>query len=232
MLIIKYKRLKSFLRKAEENGFTLICMLKTEMRQHSMKSSIIAMVTKAGRWTLCCSPATSLWGHSTDPAAPVGIRALFSFFASHKQVLYLSERPQQFKGLWLPVYTLKTIEGHTSALSHTNFAWWLLAIMNISAFFYTCYKTLWIFHIARRDREISRWNTLRLLVRDLTEHTRMAPDMLLIGRELGSLHRSLSEPLVAGYLQWKHFLLGFASAFDPPLAIGAIKYVREGKKAF
>lgn len=94
MLIIKYKRLKSFLRTAEENGFTLICMLKTEMRQHSMKSSIIATVTKAGRWTACCSPATSLWGHSTDPAAPVRIRALFSFFASHKQVLYLSERPQ------------------------------------------------------------------------------------------------------------------------------------------
>lgn len=94
MLIIKYRRLKSFLRKAEENGFTLICMLKTEMRQHSMKNSIITMVTKAGRRAVCFSPATSLWGHSTDPTAPAGIRALFSFLASHKQVLYLSEKPQ------------------------------------------------------------------------------------------------------------------------------------------
>lgn len=37
MLIIKYERLKSFLRKAEENGFTWICVLKTQMSQHYMK---------------------------------------------------------------------------------------------------------------------------------------------------------------------------------------------------
>jgi len=45
-LIIKFKRLKSFLREAEENGFTLICMLKTQMSQHCMKSNIIVAVTK------------------------------------------------------------------------------------------------------------------------------------------------------------------------------------------
>jgi len=46
MLIIKYERLKSFLRKAEENGFILICMLKTEMSQYYMKSNILMTVTK------------------------------------------------------------------------------------------------------------------------------------------------------------------------------------------
>lgn len=46
MLIIKYGRLKSFLRKAEENASVLICRLKTQMSQHYMKSSIILMVTK------------------------------------------------------------------------------------------------------------------------------------------------------------------------------------------
>lgn len=62
MLIIKYKRLKSFLRKAEENGFTSICVLKSQMSYHYMKSSIIMTVTKGtaklGRRTAArCSPA-------------------------------------------------------------------------------------------------------------------------------------------------------------------------------
>ena len=60
MLIIKYERLKSFLRKAEENGFILICMLKTEMSQYYMKSNILMTVTKGTtkleRWTAAHYP--------------------------------------------------------------------------------------------------------------------------------------------------------------------------------
>lgn len=84
MLIIKYEMLKSFPSKAERNGFTLICMVKTQMSQHSMKSSIPVAVTKGAarlerRTAARCSPACQvLWGQSTDPTA-----ALLCFLSLH-----------------------------------------------------------------------------------------------------------------------------------------------------
>lgn len=83
-LIIKCKMLKSFLSKAEGNGFIWICMVTTQMNQHSMKSSIPVAGTKGAarleRGTAArCSPACPvLWGQSTDPTA-----ALLCFLSWH-----------------------------------------------------------------------------------------------------------------------------------------------------
>lgn len=74
MLIINNEMLKSFVSKAEGNGFTLVCVVKTQMSQHSMKSSIPMAGTKGAarleRWTAApCSACQVLWGQSTDPRA-------------------------------------------------------------------------------------------------------------------------------------------------------------------
>lgn len=94
MLIIKYKRLKSFLRKAEENGFTLICVLKTQMSQHYMKSSIIMTVTKGTakleRWTAAChSPACQvLLGAKHSPQCTNKSISLPCFLSLHHRSKY------------------------------------------------------------------------------------------------------------------------------------------------
>lgn len=98
MLIIKYERLKSFLRKAEENGFTLICVIETQMSQHYMKNSIIMTVTKGTaklkRWTAACySPACqSLWEQSTDPTAQTSLSQCFVFFPCISEASYITAK--------------------------------------------------------------------------------------------------------------------------------------------
>lgn len=157
MLIIKYERLKSFLRKAEENGFTLICVLEAQMSQHCMKSSIIVTVTKGTakleRWTAArYSPACqSLWGQSTDPTAQTGLSQCFVFFPCFSEASYITAKDHN--GLGFCGYQFIYYNYLKAIFNSINGKFCLMAFCNYECFYF-------FLHLLQ-DSEHSAWHAKR-----------------------------------------------------------------------